>query len=831
MRFYTNITQRFNKFLVRGYEDGKSFIRQENYCPKLYVSSKVKTNFKTLDGKYVQEISPGKPDDCKEFIRKYKDVEGFEVYGMDNYIFQYISDLYPEETINYQYNKLKIYVIDIEVSSEHGFPSPLDCIEEILSISIQDIHTNQIICFGVKPYNNKNLNVDYILCDDEIDLCNKFLNFWELNYPDIITGWNTSFYDIPYLVGRFSRILGEKEMKRLSPWNIVTSKELDFSGRVAISCEIVGIASLDYLELYKKFTYTKQETYALNYIGEVELNEKKLDHSEYETFKEFYTKDWDKFIDYNIQDVILVNKLEQKLKLIELAVMMAFNAKVNFADVFYQVRMWDAITFNYLKRKNIVIPPRNTVEKTEQFSGAYVKEPIPGMYEYVVSFDLASLYPSLIMMYNISPETLVKFKHPTASIDSILEKSIDNESFSNYTICANGCMYKKDFQGFFPELIEEMFNRRKLYKKKMIELEQQYEKTPSKDLENKISEYYNIQQNLKICLNSLYGALGNCGFRYYQLDNAKAVTASGQATIKWIELKLNQYLNKLVGTEGLDFVIALDTDSNYLNFGPLVNKIFKDKNVSKEKIINFLDKICNTTFQDFINKSFDELSDYTNAFKNTLYMKREAISDKAIWTAKKRYILNVWDNEGVRYESPKIKIKGLEAIKSSTPAICRKMIKDSIPIMINGDEDTMIQYIKKCKEEFMKLSPEEVSFPKSVNKLDVYSSKDTIYKKGTPIQIRAILLYNYYIKKNKLDYKYPIIQNGEKIRYCYLKLPNPIRENVIGYIQTFPRELNLESYVDYSTQFNKTFLDPLTHILDAIGWKTEKKVNLSKFYC
>lgn len=831
MRFYTNVTQRYNKFLVRGVENGKRFSRQVDYQPTLYVSSKKKTNYKTLDGKYVEPLTPGGPSECKEFFNRYKDVDGFEIYGMDNYIFQYISDSYPEEKVKYNFSDIKLYTIDIEVSSENGFPNPVDCIEELLLISIQDFHTKKIITFGVNPYDNTDSNVEYILCRDEIDLCHKFLEYWESDYPDIITGWNTSVYDIPYIVGRIGRILGEKDQKRLSPWGMVHSKELNMGGRPVIICELVGISNVDYLDLYKKFTYTNRESYSLNHIAEVELGEAKLDHTEYETFKDFYTKDWNKFTLYNIKDVNLVDKLEEKLKLIELCIMMAFNAKVNFSDVFFQVRMWDAITYNYLKNRNIVIPPRNTIEKDEKFEGAYVKEPTPGMYEYVVSFDLASLYPSLIMMYNVSPETLVDVKHPNITINSILDKSVDTELYSEYAICPNGCMYRKDFQGFFPELVEEMFNRRKEYKKKMLEAEKEYEKNPSKELLNYISEYHNIQQNLKICLNSLYGALGNSGFRYYRLDNAKAITFSGQTVIKWIEKKLNNYLNKVIGTENRDYVIAIDTDSNFLNFGPLVEKVFKGDIADKEKVVNFLDKICATKIQEFLDKSFDELADYTKAYKNTLYMKRETISDRAIWTKKKRYILNVWDNEGVRYEKPKIKIKGLEAVKSSTPAICREMIKNAVPIMMNGTEDEMIEYIKRCKSHFMSLTPEEISFPRSVNKLDEYSSRIQIYKKGTPIQVRGTLLYNHYIKKKKLDHKYPIIQNGEKIKYCYLTLPNPIHEDVICFIQSFPKDLDLERYVDYNTQFTKSFLGPLEHILDAIGWRTEKQVNLANFYC
>jgi DNA polymerase elongation subunit (family B) len=830
LKFYTNVVQRFDKILFRGYENGKKIQEEIDFQPTLYVLTKNKSNYKTLDGRDVEPIQPGTMTDCKDFFKKYSEVSGFPIYGMDNYTFQFISDNYPEEKINYDLSKIKLLTIDIEVSSEEGFPNVFDCSEEVLAITLQNYNTKNITCFGVKPYKHNNPNVNYVLCDGELDLFNKFLEFWEEESPDVITGWNCELYDIPYIVGRITRIMGEKEVKRLSPWRYVKTREIEISGRTNIYCEMSGISVIDYLNLYKKFTYVNQESYALNHIASVELKQEKVDHSEYETFKEFYTKDWNKFIDYNIQDVVLVDKLEEKLKLIELCIMMAYNAKVNYTDVFYQVRMWDAITYNYLRRKNIAIPQKVSSSKDEKFEGAYVKEPTPGMYDWVVSFDLASLYPSLIMMYNISPETLLDTKHPSISVNKILSKTVDMSGYEEYSVCPNGCLYRNDIRGFFPELIEEMFNNRKLYKKKMLDAQQEYEKNPSKDLENKIAEYSNIQQNLKICLNSLYGALGNQYFRYYKLDNAKAVTFSGQTVIKWIENKLNVYLNKIVGTKNRDFVIALDTDSNYLNLGPLVEKMFKGKNASKEKIIDFIDKICDTTFQEYINKSFEELSNYTNAYKNTLYMKREAICDRAIWTKKKRYILNVWDNEGVRYEEPKVKIKGLEAIKSSTPAVCRKMIKDAVPIMMNQTEDDMIAYIKKCKDQFMKFSIEEISFPRSANNLDVYGSSSEIYKKGTPMHVRGALLYNYYIKKKKLNNKYPLIQNGEKIKYCALKVPNPVKEDVFSFIQNFPRELDLERYVDYTTQYNKSFLEPLKIILDAIGWKTEKTVNLANFY-
>lgn len=476
MRFYTNVTQRSGKFLVRGYENGKRFTNYENFNPTLFVSSSEPTKYKTLDGKYVQSIQPGNPDECKEFINRYNDVDNFEVYGMDNYIFQFISDRYPEQNIEYDISKIKLYTIDIEVSAEYGFPNPLDCAEEILAITIQDYNSKRLTTFGVFPYNNSRDDVDYILCDDELDLAHKFLNFWSNDYPDIITNWNGSNYDLPYIVGRFEKILGEKLTKKLSPWGIILKKELEFSGKTAVSCELVGITNLDYLELYKKFTYVTQENYSLNHIAEVELGEKKLDHTEYETFKEFYQNDWQKFIDYNIQDTILVDKLEQKLKLIELSVMMAFNAKVNFADVFFQVRMWDAIVYNYLKQRNIAIPPRERFDKDQKFAGAYVKDTKPGLYEWILTLDLNSLYPHLMMQFNISPETLVKERNRDISIEKVLNREFDNTIYANYSNCPNGALYRKDFEGFLPNLLKDMYNERNFYKNKMIEEKKRLEK-------------------------------------------------------------------------------------------------------------------------------------------------------------------------------------------------------------------------------------------------------------------------------------------------------------------------------------------------------------------
>ena len=832
MRFYTNVQMVGDHFLVRGYENGKHFMTREKFNPTLFVPANKKTKYQTLSGDYVEAVQPGSVRDCREFIKQYEGVENFKIYGNTGYIYQYISELYPEEELKFDISKIKVTTLDIEVASENGFPDVESVAEEVLLITIQDYSSKKIRTWGLGPFENKQKNVEYRSFSTEYDLLTDFINWWmiESNTPEVVTGWNIELYDIPYLVRRLDRVLGEKLMKRVSPWGLVTESEIYISGRKHISYDVGGITQLDYLNLYKKFTYKAQESYRLDYIAEVELGQKKLDHSEFDTFKDFYTKGWQKFVEYNIIDVELVDRMEDKMKLIELAITMAYDAKANYADVFSQVRMWDTIIYNYLKKRNIVIPPKNKSQKNEKYAGAYVKEPIPGKYDWVVSFDLNSLYPHLIMQYNISPETLLDEKHPTANVDRILENQINFELYKDYAVCPNGAMFRKDVRGFLPELMEKIYQDRTIYKKKMLAAKQEYEKKKTKELEKEIARCNNIQMARKIQLNSAYGAIGNQYFRYYKLANAEAITLSGQVSIRWIENKMNAYLNKILKTDGVDYVIASDTDSIYLNMGPLVERVFKGREKTTEGIVSFLDKICQVELEKYIEGCYQELAEYVNAYDQKMQMKRENIAERGIWTAKKRYILNVWDSEGVRYEEPKLKIMGIEAVKSSTPAPCRKMIKDGLKLMMSGTEEDVIDFIDKCREEFKKLPPEQIAFPRTASDVRKYQSSATIYAHKTPIHIRGALLFNHYIKERKLTNKYSLIANGEKVKFILLKKPNTIQENVISFIQDFPKELGLDKYIDYDLQFEKSFVEPLKSILDSIGWNVEKTVNLELFF-
>jgi DNA polymerase elongation subunit (family B) len=821
--YYTNVTLLGDAILCRGYEDGSPISYKEIIKPVLFVPSP-KGDWKTLEGKTMAPVVQDGARRAREFIQKYKDVDGFEVHGYERFVYQWISEKYPGD-LRFNLKHMKIYTIDIEVACENGFPDTEACAEEMLLITVKDLSSGKYITWGTRE---ATLDTEYRVFWTEHEMLADFHKWWVDNTPDIVTGWNCNLYDIPYICRRIERILGEKWMKSLSPWDKVNMREVYIKGRKNLAYDILGISILDYLDLYQKFTYSNQESYRLDHIANVELNQQKLDHSEYENFKAFYTQNWQKFVEYNVHDVELVDRLEQKMKLLELAVTMAYDAKVNFEDVYSQVRMWDTLIYNYLKERKICVPPKQDSDKNDKYAGAYVKEPKPGMYDWVVSFDLNSLYPHLIMQYNISPETLIEDKYPGITVDKILnqEVSIGND----YCVCANGAQYRKDVHGFLPEMMQRIYNDRTIYKKKMIAAKQEFEETGDPALQNEISRCNNIQMARKIQLNSAYGAIGNQYFRYFNLANAEAITLSGQVSIRWIENKMNRHLNKILKTDGYDYVIASDTDSIYLNLGPLVESVYQRREKTPEKIVGFLDKVCSLELEKYIEGSYKELAQYLNAYEQKMIMKRETIANKGIWTAKKRYILNAWDIEGVRFTEPKLKIMGIEAVKSSTPAACRTAIKDALKVIMNGDEYDVQKFVADFRSKFETLPAEDVAFPRGCNNIAKYSNPVTIYSKGTPAHVRGALLYNFHNKKRKLTHKYPLIQEGEKIKFLYLRRPNTINENIISFFQTLPAEFGLDKSIDYDLQFQKSFLDPLQVILDTINWKAEKIATLEDLF-
>ena len=831
MEFYTSALPWGDKILVRGYDKGRAYQRKVDFYPTMYVTSKSPSKWSTLDGMYVDEIKPGTIKETKEFLKRYEGVEGFPVFGQTNYGYQYISDTYDGD-IKWDMDLFKTFTIDIETATESGFPDIRSANEEILLITVKDLTNKQVITFGYSPtgdiYNNTREDVNYQAYTSEQNLLKDFVMWWQGNYPDAITGWNTDFFDVPYLVRRIDRELGESFSKKLSPWGILHERNTYIKGNEEIHYDIAGISQLDYLELYKKYTYSKQESYRLDYIAEQELGDKKKENPS-DSFKEFYTKHWQKFVEYNIHDVELVDQMEDKMRLLELHLTMAYNAKINPQDVYSQVRMWDAIIYNHLRKKHIVIPAKTFSGKDAQFEGAFVKDPLVGMHKWVASFDLNSLYPHLIMQYNISPETLTSEKLPV-DVEKLLTQQVDTSYAKrrDLAVTANGWCYRKDIKGFMPELMEQMYVNRSKFKKQMLRVEQEFQNDKSKThLLKEISRLNNLQMAMKIALNSAYGAMGNQYFRYFDIRMAEGITTSGQLSIRWMANKLNAFMNKTLKTDGKDFVIAIDTDSIYLRLEELVEQVAGDKDTAGK--IKFMDKICEDVFQPFIDTGYKELADYMNAYSQKMVMKREVLADKGIWTAKKRYVLNVHNSEGVQFSKPKIKVMGLEMVKSSTPAVIRDKLRDSINVILEGDQKMLHKYVADFRKEFDKLPVADIAFPRGVNGIKQYTGSP-IYAKGTPIHVRGALLYNHYIKKFGLDKKYQPIRDGDKIKFVYVKKPNPFQEDVIAFPQELPKEFGLEAYIDYDKQFEKVFADALQIVIEPLEWKTQEESSLEDFF-
>ena len=836
MDFYTNVCRTRDKILVTGYQGNKKQKLQVNYRPKHFVPSKKgQTPYRSLDGRYLEVIELNSMGGARKFREKYDGVEGFEIHGYDRYVYTYISDKF-QGNIDWDFNKIKIATLDIECECEDGFPDPMIASEKVNALSIKPFRKDTIV-FGIGPWQHDRTDVVYVECKNEFDLLQKFIKYWRTESFDVITGWNVNSFDITYLCNRIDRLMGENEHRKLSPWNQSSCREFTTQGyQKQMVYDLLGVNVIDYLELYRKRTFSNQESYRLDHIANVELGKGKLDYSEYGSLHTLYRQDYAKFLEYNVRDVELVEELDNKLGFLELIMSQAYTAKCNYSDTFGMVKYWETIIYNFLKDQGIQTPPQRLKsgnDKTKPIVGAYVKEPQVGGHNWVMSFDLNSLYPHIIMQYNISPEKLIKGERKDVSIDRMLNKQNDLSycKQTNTTVTPNGVQFSRDKQGMFPELMETFYEERKEWKGKMITFQKELQKCDDpkrkRELDTLIKRAYNNQQVRKIALNSAYGAMANQYFAFFSIDLAEAITMSGQMIIKWAEKTINDYLNTVLKTDDEDYVIAMDTDSVYITMDKLVQQIMPD--APKDKVIDFLSK-AEGQIEDVLAKGFQDLAEYTNAFQQKMEMGREVIADRGIWTAKKRYILNVHDNEGVRLAKPKLKMMGIETAKSSTPQWVRTKLTEALNVVMTQTEQDLWAFVENARKEFRNLPPEEVAFPRGCRGLAQYKDSTNIYSKGTPIHVRGSLLHNHILKSKNLDMRYEMIKNGEKIHFSYLTVPNPINENVISFINVLPREFDLHRFIDYDMQFNKSFVEPLKNIVELIDWNVEPVASLDSFF-
>jgi DNA polymerase elongation subunit (family B) len=831
--FYTDIIKRRNKLFVRGYSNGKRFQDEIEYQPFLFVPHK-DGEFRSLQGQPLKRKLFGSMSEASDFAKDSAGVSNFAVHGNTNFLYQFINEEFLRDgTIPYDASLIKTVYIDIEVASDKGFPDIREASKEVTAIGL--LLGEKTITFGCKAYSPKSKKDIYILCQDERDLLLKFLDCWESEEwsPDVLSGWNIDGFDIPYMYNRILHLLGEKHAKRLSPYGYVIEREVEWTkGKTRLEYTIQGIQVLDYLNIYKKFSFGNQESYKLDHICHVELGEGKVDYSEYRDLLELYHKDYEKFIDYNIKDNRLVQKLEAKKQFINQILFFAYDARVNYVDTLTTVRVWDVITTNYLYDKRIAVPHFSPTEGPK-IMGGHVKEPKIGLSKWVITFDYTSLYPHLIMGWNISPDRFVKMLDMPIDTDKFsgdrtISEKMTREAYpnhmdflkkKNYTMCPNGAVFDRSSQGFLAALMESMYLDRLAAQKKLKAAKAQYKKTPTPELANEIDALDNLQKARKIQLNAAYGALANKYFRFYSPQVAEAVTSIGQFAIQFSERRLNEYMNKVLKTKDIDYIIAIDTDSVHITFDKLVEQVGL-KDASDEKIRDFLYKVCTEKFEPFLVQIYNEFKDVTNAFEQRLHMKLETISNKAIWRGKKMYILNVLQEGSVANEHPQLLMHGIEAVRSSTPGICRVKIKEALNIIMNGTEKEYQKFIKDFKNEFWELPFEDIAFPRGANNLEEYADGHSIYRKGTPIQVKGALIYNDMLKKLGLTDRYEEIYNGSKIKFAYLTTPNPSKSTVIATPGLLPPEFKLEKYINRDMQFTKTFLSPIQSISQLAEWKT-----------
>lgn len=833
--------------------NGKRFQRVFSETPLELFIPGARPDALGLFGERLSKVEFGSVEEMADFVKEYDGVT--EVYGQTSAPHQFIAKQWPGK-IDFNINHIKILNFDIEVDSREGFPYPDRAAYEITSIAMKVFGEKRRIAFGLKYYKPKNDFDEYIQCEDERDLLIKFIQEWKRINPDIITGWYIEGFDVPYLVNRIRKILGEEWLIQLSPYYHETKRVIRETkvGRDDISYSILGITVYDYQNLYMKFSPTKLESYKLDEVGKHEKVGRKVDWESlgYKDLNDLYDRNFELFIDYNYQDVELVEDIDHKLKFILCAINIAYLTHSRFSEALATVKPWDNFVYNMLLEDNIQIPPQKFTAKDKDIVGAYVKEPIPGKYKWIIAVDMASLYPSIAMMYNMSPETLVyrdapdpmAFMEKVFNDDPATMKLIASRIAEGLCTASNGSSYRQDIIGVIPRGMKLLFDTRKDVKtKQMKEAKKKLEAAKaahaSEEELNQLTQLVQMldayQQALKVVANGGYGAMSNVGFRYFNIPMAEGITVTGQMTIKYAGAKLNAFLNQRFKTTDVDYVIYTDTDSCYITLEKFVTDILKVPELQwkekMQKLVDAVDLFVKKEIDPMLNQAWIDLCAKVGSIHNTMDMKRESICDVGIMRGRKNYVLRVWDMEGVRYTEPEIKAVGVEAKRTSTPMICRTALTECYNIMLDQTNDNLLEYLKKFRKEFDKASFKQIAFPKGVSEIKKYMNEGpAIFEKGTPIHSRAAIYFNKFVREKNLEGTYGIIQEGNKIRFVYLKEPNPLHSNVIGFIDDLPKEFELDNYVDRDLQWTKTFLGPLMSFTDIIGWAVEKRESLDDLW-
>lgn len=774
--------------------------------------------------------------DAREFAKTHDGA--IDIHGQTNYIYQYIYNTYPNE-IQFTIKDFDVIHFDIETQFTDEFPDPSKAKQPILSISCVIHNENKVKVFGMKDYTGNKSEILYEKCNSEEELLEKFARYIRTFHAPILSGWNVAGFDIPYLVNRMEKVFGEGGANKLSPFEKKLKNCIKLVPETETqreTYEILGVTIHDYLDLYKSYTYHSLESYTLNHVADVELGEEKVDYGEYADLMDLYRNNFNLFIEYNAHDSVLVKRFEDKLNFIYLSITIAYLAKIKLSDIGSQVKFWDNMICNFLKKDGIQIPPRQSNEKI-RIEGAFVKDPVPGKYQWITSFDLTSLYPSIIMTFNASPETLTQ-EATGNHIEDIIHGKIDLSDLkdSNECMMANGARFSREKQGMLPRIIEHVFGMRKAKKKEMLRISSELEKMDKNDPEyekmnNKKVSLDAEQLALKVALNSAYGASANNYFRYFNRNIAEGITLTGQLSTKYIEHTLDIYLNKLFKTNDESYTRYIDTDSVFLDLSRFIDAVVKGEGIDKQKIVDVVDKFCVDRIEPEIARNYEVLSDTMNVFQNKFHMKREKIIDRAFWRAKKQYILQVYDNEGVRYREPKIVATGVELARSTTTKFVKGGLKKVINALLNGDEQDLQRVVADFRKEFFTAPLDEIAAPMGVHDIGKWIDDATgRWKKGAPIHVKASISYNNMLIQKGLSKKFPKIKNNDKIRFVCLTKANPTMNNAIAFFDTIHPEFEMDQYVDREQQFQKVFLTPVESFTRYLHWTPNKQQTIEALF-
>jgi len=837
-RFFTAVDRIGQHIFVRGYEDGKPFREKYNYSPTLFVPTNKQTGYTDIYGVNQLPMHFDNMYEASAYIRDTQNVSNGVVNGMDNFTLAFISDVFGDQKPDTKLVRIK--TIDIEVfaatqtdpndpstAKADGFPDPEICKWPVDAITMYDNIDDRYDVYSYRSWSKTKSTLKPELLEkvrfhklaNEKELLQAFVQDWRENFPDIVTGWYSNSFDIPYLHRRISMVLGESVADSLSPYGrteIKTMQDNQNGQRQII--KLLGIAQLDYIELYKKFVLEPRSSFRLGAISTIELGETKLEFEG--SLIELALNNSQGYLDYNIVDVDLVKRINDKLLLIDLMMYMTYDAGMTFEDGYSPLKQWDSIIFNHLRKLKKVVPMKRR-STPSAFEGAFVKDPLVGFWKWIVAFDLESLYPGIIRQGNISPETIVD-QYYNANVNDYVNRRVNLDG-EQYSVCANGTRYRRDIRGVIPTVVEHVFNQRKVFKNLMKEAKQAGNW-------DDVRKYDLLQKAAKIAINSAYGALGNAFFRYYDLRNAEAVTLTGQVIIKWSANHFNEMLNTAIGGPKKDRVVAIDTDSCYVCFDDLVQKFYANK--STHDTVNMLDKFAEQKVQPLLNKWYADLAVYMNHYSSVMYMKREVIASTGFFIAKKRYALWVWDNEGYRYKEPETKIMGIETQRGSTPAYVRTALKDAIDMILGEKQEDLIKLVTNVEKHYQTVDYREIAGVSSANNLQKYTIPGMLPGFRCPGHIKGVLAHNRLA--HKLDGVDPI-KEGEKIAMVRLRTPNKYGSETFAYLagSRIPEAMDpnmVLRYLDRNLMFEKSFVKPLATICDAIGWKYKDSICLEDFF-